>query len=378
MGRFETRKRQVTDSFFDEPEEQSRVKAEIVVDYFDAWSRIMAPRSDRVGYFDFYAGPGRYGTGEKSTPLLILEHAIASDNLSTRLVAIFNDNNPDHAKSLEEEIRALDGIERLTHQPTVYSGEVDDELADQLERVNTIPALTFIDPWGYKGLSLKLIRGVVKDWGCEAIFFFNYNRINMGIDNNLVERHMTALFGEARLKELRVKLKSLAADEREECIRLALGHALEEMGASYLIPFSFLRESGRLSHYICFVTKHPLGYMIMKTIMANKGVVDSDGVPRFEYLPAVGGRQMRLDAERPLDSLPEDLLASFAGRTRAVGSIIDKHNIGTPFIPKNYKRVLRDMEKSGLITCDPDQESRRSGTMSDKVLVSFPARTPAD
>ena len=213
--------------FFDEPEEQSRVKAEIVVAYFDAWSRIIAKRAERVGYFDFYAGPGRYDTGEKSTPLLILEHAIAQPELSQRLVSVFNDLDPDHADSLENEISKLPGIERLKYAPDVYQGEVDEELAQKLEDINTIPALSFIDPWGYKGLSMRVIQSVIKDWGCEAIFFFNYNRINMGISNEIVKPHMEGLFGQDRLKELRSSLPTLSPRERGLRIKQALAGSLE-------------------------------------------------------------------------------------------------------------------------------------------------------
>src|SRR5207248_10024637 len=38
----------------------------------------------------------------------------------------------------------------------------------------------FVDPFGYKGLSLQLVNSVIKDWGCDCVFFFNYNRISMG------------------------------------------------------------------------------------------------------------------------------------------------------------------------------------------------------
>jgi hypothetical protein len=38
--------------FFDEQAEQSRVKAEIVVSYFQAWAAIMVKRADRIAYID--------------------------------------------------------------------------------------------------------------------------------------------------------------------------------------------------------------------------------------------------------------------------------------------------------------------------------------
>ena len=352
------------------------MKADIVASYFAAWSSIMAKRAERIGYFDFFAGPGRYKGGETSTPLLILKRAIASKDLAARLVTVFNDANPEFTKSLQEEIDQLEGIERLTYKPQVFTGEITDELVEQYEKMQTIPALSFIDPWGYKGLSLRLIRAVIKDWGCEVIFFFNYNRINMGITNEIVEDHMAALFGEDRLEVLRQEIETLNPPEREAKIKRRLGEALEENGAPYLIPFTFRREQGRVSHYICFVSKHPLGYSIMKDVMATHGAVDEDGVPLFEYLPASGGRQLAFDQERPLQALPENLLATFAGQTLKMEDVHKIHNVGTPFIKKNYKRVLTEMEERGAISCEPRQgeSRRRKGTMADRIMISFPQK----
>ena len=55
-----------------------------------------------------------------------------------------------------------------------------------------------MDPWGYKGLSLRLINSVLRNWGSDCIIFFNYNRINMGLNNEFVREHMDALFGAER------------------------------------------------------------------------------------------------------------------------------------------------------------------------------------
>lgn len=365
------------DSFFDEPEERSRVKAEMVVDYFDAWSRIMAKRANRIGYLDFFAGPGRYKTGEKSTPLLILERALAREDLTDQLVTLFNDANPDFTSALKTEIDALPGIDRLKHQPQIITGEISDELIEHFEGIKTIPCLSFVDPWGYKGLSLRLIRAVIKDWGSEAVFFFNYNRINMGIGNKLVEPHMRDLFGEDRLASLRQEIGSLKPEDREARVNRALGEALEDMGARFLISFRFRGRGGRVSHYICFVSKHQLAYSIMKSVMARRGAVDEDGVPLFEYMSKSAGKQLTFERERPIQALPAELLSRFAGQTITVGKVYDLHNVRTPFIMPNYKTVLIEMEARGQIRCDPDRESRRANTLADHVLVSFPTAQTA-
>lgn len=366
----ETR-RLAVDKFFEEPEDASLVKAAIVADYFQAWSRIMAGQAKRIGYLDFYAGPGRYGTGEKSTPLLILERAIGDNRLRDRLVTFFNDADPEHIASLSREIGSLAGIDTLAHQPVIQTGEVDDDLAKEFEAMSTIPALSFIDPWGYKGLSLRLIKAVIKDWGCEAIFFFNYNRINMGVSNSLVELHMENLFGRERLDELQREIDGASPSEREALLRRRLGEALSENGARFLIPFRFLKSTNRPSHYICFVSKHELGYRIMKEVMARKGIVDEDDVPLFEYLPTqTGGMQLAFDRPRPLLALGDDLLNRFKGRSLTVEQIITEHHVGTQFIPSNYKRVLKQLEQAGHITCDPSE--RRVDTMGNAVKVTFP------
>ena len=76
----------VDESFFDEVGEQSLVKTAIVAKYFRAWSNVMlgtlAKRGgDRIAYIDLFSGPGCYEDGTKSTPLLVLDQAIASDRL---------------------------------------------------------------------------------------------------------------------------------------------------------------------------------------------------------------------------------------------------------------------------------------------------------
>lgn len=84
----------------------------------------------------------------------------------------------------------------MKHKPIVWNNEVGSEMVKLFSSIKLVPTLFFVDPWGYKGLSLQLVNAVLKDWGCDCIFFFNYNRINMGLTNPMVQEHMAALFGE--------------------------------------------------------------------------------------------------------------------------------------------------------------------------------------
>jgi three-Cys-motif partner protein len=189
-------------SFFDESRDNSLVKAEIVAKYFWAWAKVIIPTakkwSNKIAYIDLFSGPGRYQDGSKSTPLLILERAIADPDMSQMLVTLFNDKDSNNTQSLQQAIASIPDIGRLRHEPIVLNKEVGEEIFQAIQQINNnVPTLFFIDPWGYKGLSLELIGAVIKDWGCDCIFFFNYNRINMGLPNPKVKTHELSLWSRA-------------------------------------------------------------------------------------------------------------------------------------------------------------------------------------
>ena len=254
-------------------------------------------------------------------------------------------------RSLERSINSLENIERLRFKPQIWNEEVGDNIAAKFEEINTIPILTFIDPWGYKGLSLRLVDAFLKDWGCDCIFFFNYSRINAGINNPTVREHVAALFGSQRAEGLRTQLKPMTPREREATIVNALAEALKEYGHRFVLPFCFKNESGvRTTHHLIFVTKHFRGYEVMKEIMAKESSESNQGVPSFTYLHPTSRRQQVLfQLSRPLDELENMLLNDFSGKRLKMRDIYVAHSVDTPYISKNYKEVLRKMEQDGKI-----------------------------
>jgi three-Cys-motif partner protein len=371
--------------FFDETMEQSTIKAKIVSDYFWAWAKVIIPtvkksRWNRIAYIDLFAGPGRYKDGTKSTPLLVLEKAIQDPDMCEMLVTVFNDRNEDHSYSLQQAIDALPCIEKLKYRPTVRNYEVGKEIVAIFSQMRLVPTLFFVDPWGYKGLTLQLINSVLKDWGCDAILFFNYNRINMGLSNLEVQEHMSALFTEKRVASLRTRLEPLRPSERELAIVEDLANALMELGAQYVLPFCFKNEYGtRTSHHLIFATKHFRGYKIMKDIMARQSSAADQGVPSFTYSPADRRFPLLFELTRPLDDLETMLLKDFAGRSLSPQAIYEEHSVGKPYILKNYQDALRKLEHAGKIRTEPPAEHRRKiggeVTFGEKVTVTFPGST---
>lgn len=371
----------VDNVFFDESREQSQVKARIVAKYFWAWAKVVIPTAkqheNRIAYIDLFAGPGRYEDGTLSTPLLILTKAIEDKDMREMLVTTFNDKDPENVGKLSAAINGLPGIERLKYKPQINNTEVGNKIVKKFQNMRFIPTFFFIDPWGYKGLSLGLINSVLKHWGCDCVFFFNYNRVNMGLNNRAVRRHMNVLFGKRRTTNLRKKLRGLDPNDREKLIIDELSDSLKEMGANLILPFRFRSDIGnRTTHHLIFATKHFKGYEIMREIMGHESSEENQGVPSFEYSPAAEKWPKLLHVSRPLDELAEMLVSDFVGEMRTMRDVYERHSAGRLYIARNYKRALARLEASGKIKADPPAEERptRKGeiTFADTVVVRFP------
>ncbi len=366
--------------FFEERTDESRIKALIVEQYFDAWARVMMSVANRyrrvpaeIAYIDLFAGPGRYKDGKPSTPILILRKAIEDPGLCARLITTFTDRDPEHVTSLREAIGEIPGIDGLKHKPAIYHVEVDDSLVERFEKTHLVPALIFLDPWGIKGLSLRLIDAVVKDWGCDCILFFNYNRVNMLLTQAGARDCVDDLFGQPRAVALRERVKGLDRAAREQAIVDALCTAIKERDGHerFILPFRFKDARGnRTKHHLIFVTKDFLGYDIMKGIMARLSSSAEQGVATLEFDRAY--QPWLIEPSQPLDDLADMLLRDFAGQTLTKGDIYRQHSVDRRYLRRDYSEVLLKLERDGRISTEDPKGKRRKNSFPDRVLVKFP------
>lgn len=353
------------------------MKVEIVTKYFWAWAKIMSTRKDSFLYIDLFSGPGVYKNGDKSTPVQVLEKACSDPILKKKLITMFNDVDRDNIEQLDEAIKKIDGIDDLTYPPAITSFEVGQGLTDYLSsKQSMLPTLLFVDPWGYKGMSLDLIDSVLKHWGCDCIFFFNYNRINMALPNPLVDSHMDELFGYEVADALRSRLSELTGDDREFVILEAITSRLKSNGTCFVLPFCFKSETGkRVSHHLIFATKSPLAYKIMKEIMCRSSSTIVQGVGSFEFSEVDMRFPTLFGFTQTLDDLIEMLPKDFSGKRLSVEKIFESHHLNKPYTMTNYKEALRRLEEAGLVTCEPPAAKRRmrSGvrTLPDSTEIQF-------
>lgn len=369
------------DDFFECLAECSAVKTAIVTKYFLSWASIIGPTvykyNRSIAYVDLFSGPGVYNDGSISTPLQVLTEAIRKPELCLHLRTYFNDINPAYMNNLHIAIQALPGIANLAFPPQLSSFDVSQKATDLLDQLGDIPIFSFLDPFGYKGISLNLINTAIRNWGSDCIFFFNYNRINAAAQNDMVMKLMEDLFGQERARKLRRSLDQCPQSERELTIIEAMCEAIKASGTRYILPFKISNRRGtRISHHLVFVSKHPKGYEVMKNIMAGYSSGQEQGVATFEYNIATSRQPFLAGFNRPLDALADDLVTLYAGCTMEMVAVFEAHNLGTPYVIRNYKDALLQLETERRIQVDPPAEKRRKIkgqlTLADKSTITFP------
>lgn len=373
-----------TEQFFESPSEQSMIKAKIVTSYFTAWSRIMCQHwspSISIGYVDLFSGPGIYQDGSESVPLILIRHVLNNEKLRNRFLFYFNDKDERNIENLKNAISEADTCQKLKNKIKYSVKVIDENFANEITFNSSCPILSFVDPFGYKGLTIDLINKLIANNGSDCIFFFNYNRINMALSSNTkFDEYLEGIFGNGRVQDLKNELKGLSSEEREPVVLDALIEALKENNINYVLPFKFYRaDMMRTSHFIIFVSKHKLGCKIMKQIMYANSAKDIDGVASFELKDAknFSNKFEQLSFfDRPLDSLCEEIYHFYKGKEVEVKQICVKYDtdFSNYFVSRNVKDALIKLEEQNKIEVVSGRKQKwRAGklTMPDGAIVSF-------
>ncbi|MCU0360747.1 MAG: three-Cys-motif partner protein TcmP [Bacteroidia bacterium] len=342
-----------TGDFFKQTRTQSEVKSEILNEYFKAWAAILLigqkfMKVNNLLYIDLYSGKGYYDDDTPSSPIKILKSIHDNQIFNNSIKTFFNDIEPAVIEALKQNIKNLPYYYELKHEPRVLN-EVSniDLLKRLLEAEQKTPSLTFIDPFGYKGLSAELCLLAVKNWGSDLFMLFNINRIRPGIKNSTVEHLMKDLFA-AKFEEILARYDSLNIKDREDFILDKFIEHFKDRNYKALKFKVEFEDKDASSHYLLFVSKVDIAYLRMKEIMSKYSDKQADGVPWFSVN---NSRVQDLFTEYSIVNLKSDLInRKIQFNNKTIEEIYSNHNFYTPYIKENYKKAF-----SELILEEPDK-----------------------
>ena len=374
------------DKFYENQTDNSRIKANIVAEYFPQYARILLKKpQNTIRYLDLFAGPGKYGDDNLSTPMLITNSCIEDSILKEKVQLLFNDMY--YISDLEKNIRENFNLKEFNFQPRFGAREIGvDPLIDgYLRKVftnkkNPYPTLLYFDPFGYKAINTLTLGEFMKNWGNEIFLFFNSKRINAAIENKKFDHLMKELFplnydtikNDTRYgKNVNERLKLIRANIENEFRAIVKGKL-------FMSSFRFMEEdNSATSHFVLHITKHPKGYELVKQIFHE---YDNIGAPLDNYGTYTfdGKRQLNdsnnLDFGDPnIDALSDKLRKDYAGKTITAGALFKEHHTKTVYSSKHYVLSLRKLVENDEITSEymDGKSHRMSVILINECILKF-------
>lgn len=162
--------------------EHSEVKIRLLKLYLDRYLNILT-FSKYVGdiyVFDLFCGEGIYNEGGKGSPIIILEvikEIHKNENKAKKkghFICHFNDFNKEKINKLWEEIKKGNlfstSFGRLSCTSIDYK-DLFPQVLSQVNRLRNDKAFIFIDPYGYKDISVKHIVSLLRNRKTEVLLF---------------------------------------------------------------------------------------------------------------------------------------------------------------------------------------------------------------
>lgn len=361
--------------------EHTRAKHRLLQNYLKAWFPILSlsQRQGRVIFIDGFAGPGTYSDGESGSPLIALQTLVEHSHFdrfnSTEFVFLLVESDAERCQLLAS---AVDSYwSAIGGQPSNIRVEpIQEDFAAVANRIGRFgqgrlaPTLAFIDPFGWSGVPLTTIGGLLSSDRCEVIFNFMFDHVNRFVNDERpgIANSFAELFGTSENEHRQAG--ALSGIERRTFLRDLYAKQLRLVAKfSYVSPFEIMDvERNRTAYYLMFGTRSLKGLEVMKDAMW-----ELDPINGARFSGFVAEDELLFRREPDYEPLRADLTSRFAQSTVVVDDIEQFVLAATRYKATHYKGILRDLEQRGLIRCHSARQKRftyPSGTVLEFLETS--------
>jgi three-Cys-motif partner protein len=348
-----------------EIEPHTQAKHEILSRYLDAWFPILASWNTKVLYIDGFAGPGTYKGGEPGSPLIAIAAARKRLNMlkGSTVLFLFNESDKDRHDELGAQIEAGENLPdnfKLKLENLEFA-QLAQQLVDDRGDRSFVPTFAFVDPFGWKGVSLELIANLVRDKRSELFILFSYNSLNRWLTHEQQQGNMQALFG----CDEYLTAVGMRPRDRKEFLASLYERQLKVAGKfEYISRFEMLEMNGRTTYFLYHCTRNLKGLAVMRSAMWK-----IDPLRGCQFSDKVSGLESMFDGPLTFD-LEDRIMAAFSGQLVPIDKLEEFVLVGSPFAPEHLRKpTLKPMQNNGLITEVVGQRLR--GTFPKGVQVRF-------
>src|SRR5688500_8810021 len=230
----------MSDDLLDDAVAHTVAKHDILREYLKGWLPILAQgQSNRLLYFDGFAGCGEVAEGKPGSPLAAVRtEAQALPALNVPLNILMVEQKRErcaHLRAVLQRERELLALSPRIKIDDPVCGECEDvvtKLVDDHERrkARLGPAFFFLDQYGYSGFSMDLVRRILAHDMCETFFYLNWQRMHPYFPDATKAAAFTRAWGGDEWREV----QSLRDQKRVERFRsIYIGALRERAGAKY-------------------------------------------------------------------------------------------------------------------------------------------------
>jgi three-Cys-motif partner protein len=182
--------------FYIDPDDESRAKSRFVYYYIGLYLKIINntrqtlpfARNKRIVYLDLFAGDGKYGTGDDSVPLKVLESARDISNIKF----YFNDLYRSHV--LEDNIKQKFGYQNLPDKIVVNNGDATKMNLSSLFTHRDI-VISYVDSFSCLLCDTGTINYLISNDLSDCVLYLNMDFFFRWINTEQGETTLTKFFG---------------------------------------------------------------------------------------------------------------------------------------------------------------------------------------
>lgn len=350
----------------------SEAKHVILRKYLDAWLPILSRYNNKIVYIDGFAGPGEYSDGQDGSPIIaiksVLEHKLP---LRAGIHMLFIEKIKDRCDFLESKISKIKITKNIDTRVVCseFREVISSILQDGKEKgLSLAPSFIFIDPFGFSGIPLNLIKEIMKNPKCEVLITFMYEEISRFLSLQTNEKHLTETFGVEEWKNV----PPGNPKERLEFLHNLYKKQLKSVGGAnikFVSSFKMKNKFNKADYFLFFGTNNLAGLEKMKEAMWR---IDKSGCFEFSdatYNPFQG---ILFESKPNYSKLKEIILEKYKGKEVSSKELGDFIVAETSFLRSHYKTsILRPMENSKSPSIKILRNRKIKGTYPDEAIIKF-------
>ena len=357
----------------------TEAKHQILKKYLQAWLPIISRNHGRVVYVDGFAGPGEYIGAKDGSPIIAIKEVAGHklrDQMKAEFIFLFIEERQDRCEHLKQMLSTLKIPTGLKVEFSVECGKFDEVVGGLLdkfdkEKAKLAPTFIFIDPFGFSGVPLNLIKRIMANPHCEVLITFMYEEIVRFMSLASNEKHLDGLFGTDKWRVINAN-KKLSSDERLlEFHNLYQSQLSKEAGIKFVRSFMMVNQNNKPDYFLFFGTNHPLGLEKMKEAMWR---IDKGGSFQFSDATYNPKQAVLFEPTPNYVRLKKDILAEYKGKKIKIEDLEVFVITKTAFITSHIrKNVLDRMEAANPpeIKVASNNGKRRKGTYPKGTIIEF-------